>query len=236
MTEKTVTLNKYITQCGLCSRRKADELIKNGEITVNQVTITEPYYKVQPLDVVRHKKTLLKPETFVYLAVNKPLGVVTTCNDPQGRPTVLDLVSHATDARLFHIGRLDVTTTGLILLTNDGELAQKLSHPRYKITKTYHVRLHRPLHIADSTKIKQGIKLSDGFVSVDKILVSSNAKQITIQLHSGKNRIIRRIFNSLGYQVKKLDRIAFGPITKKRLAVGQWRKLTGSEISQLKKL
>ena len=236
LADVAVSLNKYIASCGVCSRRKADELIREGQISVNDAPMLTVSFKVMPTDVVRYLKKIIKPEEFIYIAVNKPEGVVTTSSDPQGRPTVLQLVQLSAKNRLFSIGRLDVTTTGLLLLTNDGELAQKLAHPRYKMDKTYHAKLHKPLSLQDAVTIRQGgVKLSDGFVSVDRMTVGSDRKKITIQLHCGRNRIIRRIFNSLGYHLKKLDRIGFGPITKKGLALGKWRRLTTQEINKLKK-
>lgn len=236
LADVAVSLNKYIASCGVCSRRNADILIREGHISVNNAPMLTVSFKVMPTDVVRYAGKIIKPEEFIYIAVNKPEGVVTTSSDPQGRPTVLQLVQLTSKMRLFSIGRLDVTTTGLLLLTNDGELAQKLAHPRYKMDKTYHAKLHKPLSQQDAITIRQGgVKLSDGHVSVDRMTVGSDRKKITIQLHSGRNRIIRRIFNALGYHLKKLDRIGFGPITKKGLALGKWRRLSTQEINKLKK-
>lgn len=235
-TMPTTALNKYIALSGICSRRKALDLISEGTISVNNATVTEPYYQVENKDVVRYKKKVIKPEGKIYLLVNKPSQVLTTCNDPSGRKIILDLVKNATRKRLFHIGRLDFLTTGVIILTNDGELSEKLSHPRYNIRKVYRATLHRPLAHEDLMKMRKGVRLQDGLVKMDKITSNSNGKTVSIEIHSGKNRVIRRVFARLGYHLKKLDRMAYGPISKKKVMVGRWRYLSKDEIKQLKSL
>ena len=235
-TPDTQTLNKFLASAGLCSRRKAEEFIKEGDIRINGAVVTEPYHQVSSKDIVSYRKKPLKVEGKMYLVVNKPQMVLTTCSDPDKRPIILDLVKGATKKRLFHIGRLDFMTTGLVLLTNDGELAQKLSHPSYKIKKTYKITLHKPMNPADLQRIRKGIYLPDGKVTVDFAAASTNFKALTIQLHNGKNRIIRRVFEKLGYHIKRLDRTSFGPIFKKKLTLGNWRHLTKHEVSQLKDL
>jgi len=230
-----VRLNKYIASSGICSRREADQLIELGEISVNGKIITQLGYKIKPGDVVKYGNKILKPRKLVYILLNKPKNVITTTRDPGNRKTVLDLVSNATHERIFPVGRLDRNTTGLLLLTNDGELADKLSHPSNNVKKIYEVGLDKPLNEEDLKKITKGVYLEDGKAEVDEIaIVSPDRKTVGIEIHSGKNRIVRRIFEHLGYQVVKLDRVMYANLTKKNLPRGHWRYLTEKEIAFLK--
>ena len=205
--QELVRLNKLIANAGVCSRREADKLIAKGKITVNGKVVSELGFKVLLTDKVKFGNQHLKPQKSVYVLLNKPKGFITTSRDPQNRKTVMDLVSKATSERLFSVGRLDRNTLGLLLFTNDGELAKKLSHPSYKIKKIYQVDLDRALTKPDLEKIIAGFELADGFFNIDNIsIISDDKKTIGIELHIGKNRIVRRIFEHLGYKIKKLDR------------------------------
>lgn len=233
----TIRLNKYISNAGICSRREADELIESGVVQVNGKIITEMGYKVKPTDVIKYGGQTLKKERLVYLILNKPKDYITTVEDPHQRKTVLELVQNACRERIYPVGRLDRATTGLLMFTNDGELTKKLTHPRYGVRKVYHVELDKPLKRADLDQIAEGIELEDGPVKVDEISYVADGKNKThvgVELHSGKNRIVRRIFEHLGYNVRKLDRVVFGPLTKKDLPRGRWRLLTDAEIGMLK--
>lgn len=226
-------LNKYISNAGICSRREADELIASGVVQVNGKTITEMGFKVKPTDVIRYGGQTLKKERMVYLILNKPKDYITTVDDPQKRRTVLELVQDACKERIYPVGRLDRSTTGLLMFTNDGELTKKLTHPKYGVRKIYHVELDKPLKKQDLDQVMEGLELEDGFIKVDEISYVGDGKdksQIGVELHSGKNRIVRRIFEHLGYNVRKLDRVMFGPLTKKDLPRGRWRFLTPAEI------
>ncbi|MBK0381852.1 rRNA pseudouridine synthase [Pedobacter sp. SD-b] len=232
-----IRLNRFISNAGICSRRKADELIAAGVVSVNGEPITELGTKINPAtDQVRYNGELLKRGKMVYVLLNKPKDYITTTDDPQERKTVMDLVDKATNDRIYPVGRLDRNTTGLLLLTNDGDLADKLSHPKNSISKIYNVELDKNLSQGDFNKIAFGIELEDGFIKPDDIrYVSGGSKnEIGIQIHSGKNRIVRRIFESLGYEVVKLDRVIYANLTKKDLTRGRWRYLTEQEIIQLK--
>ena len=231
-------LNHYIAQAGICSRRKAVDLIKAGDITVNNKPMIKPSYQVKESDTVRYKKRIIKAESFAYIMLNKPKGVITTAIDQHGRKTVFDCIKRGPKVRLFAIGRLDKDTTGLLLLTNDGALTQKLAHPKYNVKKVYHVTLDKSLEKLDAQKIMRGLRLRDGIARVDHI-THPNAKNKTIvkiTLHSGKKLIIRRIFEHLHYFVRKLDRINYAGLTKKALKSGQWRYLTKNEIQNLKRI
>jgi len=233
----TVRLNKYISNAGICSRREADDLISSGVIQVNGKTITELGYKVKPTDVIKYGGQTLKKERLVYLILNKPKDYITTFDDPQQRKTVLELVQGACKERIYPVGRLDRATTGLLLFTNDGELTKKLTHPKYGVRKIYHVELDKALKRTDFDKIAEGVELEDGPIKVDEISYvadGSNKKEIGVELHSGKNRIVRRIFEHLGYNVRKLDRVILGPLSKKDLPRGRWRFLTDAEVGMLK--
>lgn len=235
--EAKMPLNKYVSRSGVCSRRDAVEYIKNGDITVNNETILEPGYKVQERDVVKYKNKVIKPERdYVYLLLNKPKGYITTLDDPKGRRTIADLYTHEIKERIFPVGRLDRHTTGLLLLTNDGDLAQQLAHPKYEIKKVYQVKLDKPVAESDIEKIKNGLELEDGITQVDHIAYLEAADEIGIEIHSGKNRIVRRIFEHLNYEVVKLDRVYYAGLTKKNLPKGEYRKLTRQEVINLKYL
>lgn len=234
-----IRLNRYISNSGICSRRKADELIEAGVISVNGEVVTELGTKVDPAkDEIRYNNERLKREKMVYILLNKPKDYITTTDDPQERKTVMHLVAKATKERIYPVGRLDRNTTGLLLLTNDGNLAEKLSHPRNNISKIYQVELNKNLSQGDFNKIQFGIELEDGFIKPDDVsfVVGASKREVGIQIHSGKNRIVRRIFESLGYEVEKLDRVVYANLTKKDLPRGRWRYLEEKEIIQLKHL
>lgn len=228
-------LNKFLAHTGTCSRRNAVELIKDGKVKVNGVKIMEPGHKVTEQDVVTVSGKRVKIESKLYILLNKPKGYVTTVSDEKGRQTVLDLIDTNIRQRVYPIGRLDRETTGVLLLTNDGELTQKLAHPKYEISKTYIAVLNKPLDPADMQKIKDGIQLEDGFVHIDSINYVPNKRynSIRIGLHSGKYRVIRRLFERVGYEVIELDRVKFAGITKDDVRCGMWRFLRQSEVKLL---
>ncbi len=233
--DNTIRLNRYISNAGIASRRDADELIASGQITVNGKEITEMGYKVKPNDVVKYGKKILNREKLVYLLLNKPKDFITTTEDPDERRTVMDLVKNACPERIYPVGRLDRNTTGLLLLTNDGELAEKLSHPSHEIKKIYQAELNKPITEEDFEAIRNGLELEDGFVKPDELaLVTPDAEVVGIKIHSGKNRIVRRIFEHLGYEVMKLDRTTYAGLDKKDLPRGKWRFLTEKEVIRLK--
>lgn len=228
-------LNKYISNAGICSRREADELIKQGLISVNGTVITEMGFKVKPGDEVRFEEKKLSPEKPVYILLNKPKGFITTREDDRDRKTVMELIANACKERVYPVGRLDRNTTGLLLLTNDGELAETLTHPSYQIRKVYKVELNKPLNKADFQEIANGVRLEEGRAFVDDVAyVDDSKKVIGIELHIGWNRIVRRIFETLGYEVIKLDRVAYAGLDKKDLPRGNWRFLTKEEVIRLK--
>ncbi len=228
-------LNKYIANSGVGSRREADELIKMGLISVNGTTITALGTKVKPGDVVRYEDRVLKAEKLVYILLNKPKGFITTTEDPQERNTVMGLVAAACKERIYPVGRLDRNTTGLLLLTNDGDLADKLTHPSYKAKKVYKVELDRPLTKNDFKKIVEGVHLEEGRAMVDDVaIISEDDKTVGLEIHIGWNRVVRRIFETLGYDVLKLDRSVFAGMDKKDLSRGQWRFLKPEEVVRLK--
>ena len=234
-----IRLNRYIANSGICSRRKADELIGAGVVSVNNIPVTELGHKVDPYkDEVRYNGELLKREKKIYVLLNKPKDYITTTDDPQERRTVMQLVEKASRERIYPVGRLDRNTTGLILMTNDGELADKLSHPKNGITKIYHVELSKNLSQGDFNKIQFGLELEDGLIKPDNVsyVTGASKKEVGIQIHSGKNRIVRRIFEHLGYDVVKLDRVVYGNLTKKDLPRGRWRFLEEHELIQIKHL
>jgi pseudouridine synthase len=232
-------LNKYIAHGGICSRRDAAELIRLGKVEVNGKLVTEPGTKVSPDDFVKiNGKKVTISRNFVYILLNKPKDYITTTDDPQGRKTVLDLIRQATTERVFPVGRLDRNTSGVLLLTNDGDLSQKLAHPKHEIKKIYHVTLDKPLTKADFDKIVTGVQLEDGLAHVD-VLAYADPKdktQVGLEIHSGRNRIVRRIFEHLGYDVRGLDRVMYAGLTKKNVQRGHWRLLTEKEIRILKYL
>ena len=234
-----IRLNRFIANAGICSRRKADELIAAGVVSVNGVPVTELGFKVDPAeDLIRYNGENLKREKMVYVLLNKPKDYITTTDDPQERKTVMSLVEKASRERIYPVGRLDRNTTGLLLMTNDGDLAEKLSHPRNNITKLYQVELNKSLSQGDLNKIQFGIELEDGLIKPDQVsyVAGGSKKEVGIQIHSGKNRVVRRIFESLGYEVVKLDRVVYSQLTKKDLPRGRWRYLEEKEIIQLKHL
>ena len=224
-----IRLNKYLADCGVCSRREADELIKAGCVTVNGEVITTMGYRVKTTDHVMYGGQTLNREKLRYILLNKPKGYITSAEDPEGRETVMELVRDACSERIFPVGRLDKNTTGLLLLTNDGDLAKRLTHPSSEVSKLYHVILDKPLTKNDMLRIADGIELDDGFISADEIAYDEDdesKKSIGIRLHSGRNRIVRRIFEHLGYEITKLDRVMFAGLDKYKLPRGEWRFLT----------
>ncbi|WP_426489818.1 pseudouridine synthase [Hymenobacter sp. 102] len=230
-----VRLNRYIANAGICSRREADSLIAAGEIKVNGQVVTEMGYKVQPSDTVQYGKTNLNREKQVYVLLNKPKDYLTTTEDPEGRRTVMELIKGASKERVFPVGRLDRNTTGLLLFTNDGEVAQKLSHPSHRNKKIYQVELDKPLTPEHLAQIADGLMLEDGKAEVDDVaVVAGNPHFVGVEIHIGRNRIVRRIFEHLGYDVVTLDRVQYAGLTKKDLPRGKWRFLTEKEVIRLK--
>jgi 23S rRNA pseudouridine2605 synthase len=230
-------LNKYISHAGVSGRREAAEIVKKGIVKVNGKIITEPGHKISPKDeVVVNGKKIFISKNLVYILLNKPKDFITTTDDPQGRKTVLDLIRRATDERVYPVGRLDRNTSGLLLLTNDGELSQKLTHPSNEIKKIYAVTLDKPLDKKDFDQILKGVVLEDGPASVDKLAYADTKDriQLGVEIHSGRNRIVRRIFEHLGYDVKNLDRVMFAGLTKKNIERGKWRFLNEKEVRELK--
>ena len=229
-------LNKFLANAGICSRREADEFIQAGVVTVNGEVVTELGTKVLRTDTVMFHDQPVKIEKKVYVLLNKPKDYVTTSDDPQQRKTVMDLVKNACPERIYPVGRLDRNTTGVLLLTNDGDLASKLTHPKYLKKKIYHVFLDKNVTAHDLQQIAEGIQLEDGEIKADDVQYASptDKKQVGIEIHSGKNRIVRRIFESLGYRVQKLDRVQFAGLTKKNLKRGDWRYLTEEEVDRLR--
>ncbi|NLB87159.1 MAG: rRNA pseudouridine synthase [Bacteroidales bacterium] len=233
--QEGVRLNKYIANAGICSRREADTFISAGLVSVNGEIVTELGVKVMPGDEVKFNDEKINPERKVYILLNKPKDYVTTLDDPEGRRTVMDLIQNACKERVYPVGRLDRNTTGLLLLTNDGELTKKLTHPSYNKKKIYHVELDKALSRDHLNQIAQGIELEDGPIVVDAISYVDNLKtEVGIELHSGKNRIVRRIMEHFGYNVKRLDRVYFAGLTKLNLPRGRWRFLSDQEVIRLK--
>lgn len=235
--EGLMPLNKFIAHCDVCSRRDAVALIKEGKVKVNGELITEPGHRVTLEDqITLSGKKLVVQKNLIYILLNKPKGFITTTDDPKGRKTVMDIFENHIEERIFPIGRLDRNTTGLLLLTNDGELTQDLAHPKYEIRKVYQVTLDKPLTEADYTKIREGVILEDGPAPVDQLEYLNAPNELGLEIHNGKNRIVRRIFESLGYVVDKLDRVMYAGLTKKNLVRGKWRFLTKQEVINLKHL
>ena len=231
----TTRLNRYIANSGVCSRREADELIARGDISVNGKVITEMGYKVKDGDMVKYGTKALTPERFVYVLLNKPKDYITTTEDPNERKTVMELVADAGNFRMYPVGRLDRNTTGLLLLTNDGELADKLTHPSNNIRKIYQVELDKPITDEHFEAIKNGIELEDGPIKPDAVsIITPDAYVVGIEIHSGRNRIVRRMFENFGYEVSKLDRTTYAGLTKKELPRGKWRFLDPKEVVKLK--
>ncbi len=233
-----VRLNKFIANAGICSRREADVYIKAGNVKVNGKLITEMGYKVQPTDEVKFDDSLISLEQKRYVLLNKPKNFITTMDDERGRKTVMDLIANATKERIYPVGRLDRNTTGLLLFTNDGELAKKLTHPKHHIQKLYHASLDKKLAMRDMQKIAEGFVLDDKRVIVDEIsyIMNQPKSEVGVKIHSGRNRIIRRIFEHFNYNVVKLDRVIFAGLTKKDLPRGMYRNLTEMEVNTLKML
>lgn len=233
-TEQGIRLNRYVSNSGVCARREADQLIFDGKILVNDTVIREPGYRIYTQDHVKYQGKVIQPEKFVYVLLNKPKDHITTLDDPQGRKTVMNLVRRACDERIFPVGRLDRNTTGLLLLTNDGKLAEKLAHPSQRVKKEYQAELNKPITPEDAEKIQEGIELEDGKIQADELYYFGEGNIVGIKLHSGKNRIVRRIFEHLGYEVLRLDRIGFADLTKKNIPRGKWRYLSEKEVIRLK--
>lgn len=231
-----VRLNKYISNSGICSRREADTLIKHGSVEVNGKLITEMGYKVKESDVVKFDGTVISPEQKQYILLNKPKNYITTMDDDRGRKTVMELVGNASKERIYPVGRLDRNTTGLLLFTNDGDLAKKLTHPKHNVRKLYHASLDRKLELKDLQKLRGDVVIEGRKVFIDAVSYVEGEKktEVGIEIHSGRNRIVRKIFEHVGYKVIKLDRVIFADLTKKNLPRGRWRILTNLEISNLK--
>jgi 23S rRNA pseudouridine2605 synthase len=235
--ESEMPLNKFIAYAGVCGRREAAILVKEGKVKVNNDLVYEPGYKVSANDkVVFNGKQLFPQKNLVYILLNKPKDYITTAKDTHGRKTVLELIEGSTQERVFSVGRLDRNTTGVLLLTNDGELTQKLTHPSFEVKKIYEVRLDKPLLKKDMDAIVEGIELEDGFIAADMISYTDakDKSLVGIEIHSGRNRIVRRIFEHLGYDVKGLDRVLFANLTKKNVDRGKWRFLKEKEVRLLK--
>ena len=232
-----IRLNRFIANSGVCSRREADEIIRKGLISVNGKQVTDLGTKVSHDDDVRYRGKKLSAEKKVYILLNKPRGYVTTVEDPHAEHTVLDLIGNACTERVYPVGRLDKDTTGVLLLTNDGDLTGKLTHPKYNRKKIYHVFLDKNLPKEDLFRLTEGINLEGETVAADAISYADpeDRSQVGIEIHSGQNRVVRRMFESLGYKVKKLDRVYFAGLTKKNLQRGRWRFLSEKEISMLKR-
>ena len=230
----TMRLNRFIAISGVSSRREADEIIKSGKIQVNGEVVTEMGFQVSKKDKVKYEGRFLKAEKMQYVLLNKPKGFITTMKDDRDRRTVMSLVEKACDERIYPVGRLDRQTTGLLLFTNDGELAKKLTHPSNNVKKIYQVELNKPITKVDFEAIEKGLILEDGEIKVDELAVlTDDNRTLGIEIHSGRNRIIRRIFEHLGYSVEKLDRSMLGRLTKKNLGRGKWRHLTEKEVGIL---
>ena len=235
--DENIRLNKYLSNAGICSRREADVLIATGVVDVNGKTILEMGFKVKPGDQVRYDGALISQETKRYVLLNKPKDFITTMDDPMGRKTVMQLVHNACRERIYPVGRLDRNTTGLLLFTNDGDLAKKLTHPRYEMKKIYHVETNKNVNFHDMEKLMTGVELDDGgFIKADKVEFVRDGKprEVGVELHSGKYRVVRRMFEAVGYEVMKLDRVLFAGLTKKDLPRGNYRHLSEDEVNFLK--
>jgi 23S rRNA pseudouridine2605 synthase len=230
-----IRLNKYIANSGICSRREADTFIEHGSVEVNGKLVTEMGYKVQPDDIVRFDGTSITPEQKKYVLLNKPKNYITTMDDDRNRKTVMDLISNAAKERIYPVGRLDRNTTGLLLFTNDGDLAKKLTHPKHNVRKLYHATLDNKLALKDLEKLRGEVVIEGKKVFIDAVsYVDGKPKtEIGIEIHSGRNRIVRKIFEHVGYKVTKLDRVVFAELTKKNLPRGRWRELTNLEVTNL---
>ncbi|MAD96867.1 MAG: pseudouridine synthase [Flavobacteriaceae bacterium] len=230
-----IRLNKYIANAGVCSRREADVFIQQGSVQVNGKLITEMGYKVQPTDEVKFDGTTIAAEKKRYILLNKPKNYITTMDDDRGRRTVMDLVGNATKERIYPVGRLDRNTTGLLLFTNDGDLAKRLTHPKHNVRKLYHASLDRKFTLKDLEKLRGDVIIEGRKVFIDAVsfIEGQSRTEVGIEIHSGRNRIVRKIFEHVGYKVVKLDRVIFAQLTKKNLPRGHWRELTNLEVSTL---
>jgi len=237
VSEELIRLNRYIANSGVCSRRDADRLIAGGEISVNGKVVTDLGTKVSARASVRYKGKLLNPEKKIYILLNKPAGYVSTTEDPHAERLVTELIRNACTERVYPVGRLDKDTTGLLLFTNDGELAKRLTHPSHMRKKIYHVYLNRPLTRSDMVKLTEGIDIGEEVVSVDAVAYPDpdDKTQAGIEIHTGQNRVVRRLFEAIGYRVKKLDRVYYAGLTKKNLPRGKWRFLSDKEVNILKR-
>lgn len=238
-TEDTgIRLNKYISNSGICSRREADTYIEHGSVSVNGKLMTQMGYKVQPTDEVRFDGTLISIEQKRYILLNKPKNYITTMEDDRGRKTVMEIIANATKERIYPVGRLDRNTTGLLLFTNDGELAKKLTHPKHNVRKLYHASLDKKLTLADLDKLRGEVIIEGRKVFIDAVsyVEGERKTEVGIEIHSGRNRIVRKIFENFGYTVTKLDRVVFAGMTKKNLPRGRWRELTSQEVNTLQML
>jgi len=234
--DDAIRLNKFLSNAGICSRREADVLIETGVVSVNGKIITELGFKVSLTDVVKYDNQSIRAETKRYVLLNKPKGFITTMNDPMGRKTVMGLVANACKERVYPIGRLDRETTGLLLFTNDGDMAKKLTHPKTKCSKLYDVELNKGFNADDMERLLKGVDLEDGTSKFDKVefVKDGTSRELGVEIHSGKNRIVRRTFEALGYEVVKLDRVKFAGLSKKDLPRGNYRHLTEKEVAFLK--
>ena len=235
--EESMRLNKYVAHCGVAARRKASEYIMDGLVTVNGEVVTEPGHRVKPTDKVAYRNQPIEPETQrIYILLNKPKNTVTTVSDEKNRRTVMDLMDPTIKLRIYPVGRLDRETTGLLLLTNDGDLAKKLSHPSHEVTKIYHVVLDKPITEKHLQQIQDGLTLEDGLAPVDKVsyVKDKDKNEVGIEIHIGRNRIVRRIFKHLGYHVVRLDRTYYAGLTKKDIPRGKYRLLNDREVLMLK--
>ena len=233
----SMPLNKFIAHCGICSRRDAADLVKQGKVHVNGQPVSDPGIKVSEIDDIKlNGKKIHLEKQLIYILLNKPKDFLTTTDDPQGRKTVLDIIKRATQERVYPVGRLDRNTSGVLLITNDGELAQRLTHPKNEIKKVYHITLNKPLTKTDFDQIIKGVVLEDGPALVDALAYADvkDKTQIGLEIHSGRNRIVRRIFEHLKYDVKNLDRVLFAGLTKKNVERGKWRFLSEKEVRDLK--
>lgn len=233
----SMPLNKFIAHCGICSRRDAADLVKQGKVHVNGQPVSDPGIKVSEIDDIKlNGKKIHLEKQLIYILLNKPKDFLTTTDDPQGRKTVLDIIKRATQERVYPVGRLDRNTSGVLLITNDGELAQRLTHPKNEIKKVYHITLNKPLTKTDFDQIIKGVVLEDGPALVDALAYADvkDKTQIGLEIHSGRNRIVRRIFEHLKYDVKNLDRVLFAGLTKKNVDRGKWRFLSEKEVRDLK--
>lgn len=230
-----IRLNKYIANSGICSRREADTYIEHGSVEVNGKLVTEMGYKVQQDDVVKFDGSSISPEQKRYVLLNKPKNYITTMEDDRGRKTVMDLVSNASKERIYPVGRLDRNTTGLLLFTNDGDLAKKLTHPKHNVRKLYQASLDRKLEMKDLEKLRGDVIIENRKVFIDAVsyVEGESKSEVGIEIHSGRNRIVRKIFEHIGYKVVKLDRVIFAELTKKNLPRGRWRELTNLEVTNL---